>query len=425
MRTTRTDHPAENPAAPPPPLSLQSRMVILSYLAYFFYYFTRKHLSVATGPLVEQGFSLETIGYVNSAYAVCYAIGQFLSGALGDRSGPRIALCAGMCLSGIATLAFGLFPFVAVLAIGFTANGLFQATGWPASCKLITLWVSDARRGRVMGFWLSCYILGSLAATAFSGFILKEYGWKEIFLVNGVVVTVIGIIQGLFLINRPEDRGYSFETSTAKSETASGERHGFLAMLVNPSVLLLGLSYFGLKYTRYTLFAWLPFYLEKVVGLTRDAPAYVSNGFEAGGVVGLILGGFFADRFFPRNRCRLALLALLGMIVVVYIYRLASTGLEITGNVAGLAAIGFFLYIADSIISGTAAQDLGGTASTASACGIINGIGSLGQILAGIVPVKLAEWYGWNSVFISFIVFGLISCLAVLPVALRKKLVET
>jgi OPA family sugar phosphate sensor protein UhpC-like MFS transporter len=400
-------------------------MVLLSYFAYFFYYFTRKHLSVATGPLVDQGFSLETIGYVNSAYAICYAAGQFLSGALGDRSGPRLALCAGMCLSGIATLAFGFFPFVAVLAVGFTANGLFQATGWPNTCKLITSWVSDARRGRVMGFWLSCYIIGSLAATAFSGFLLKEYGWKEIFLVNGIVVTVIGIVQGLFLINRPEDRGYSFETSLAAAEASSGEKHGFLVMLANPSVLFLGLSYFGLKYTRYTLFAWLPFYLEKFVGLTKDAPAHVSNGFEVGGILGLMLGGYCADRFFARNRCRLALIALLGMIAAVYVYRLASTGWGIAGNVAGLAAIGLFLYIADSIISGTAAQDLGGANSTASACGIINGIGSLGQILAGIVPVKLAQWYGWNAVFISFIVFGVISCLAVLPVARRRNLIET
>jgi sugar phosphate permease len=400
-------------------------MVILSYFAYFFYYFTRKHLSVATGSLVHEGFSLETIGYVNSAYAVCYAIGQFLSGALGDRSGPRLALCAGMCLSGISTLAFGLFPFVGVLAIGFTANGLFQATGWPNTCKLITSWVSDARRGRVMGFWLSCYIIGSMAATAFAGFLLKEYGWREIFLVNGIVVAVVGIIQGLFLINRPEDRGYSLETTVTAGEAASEEKQGFLAMLANPSVLFLGLSYFGLKYTRYTLFAWLPFYLGEVVGLTKDAPALVSNGFEAGGILGLILGGYFADRFFARNRCRLALVALLGMIAAVYVYRFSSTRLDIAGNVGGLAAIGFFLYIADSIISGTAAQDLGGTNSTASACGIINGIGSLGQILAGIVPVKLAEWYGWNSVFISFIVFGVISCFAVLPVAKKRNLIET
>jgi sugar phosphate permease len=422
MRATTTDSPAGSPVAPPP-LSLQARMVLLSYFAYFFYYFTRKHLSVATGSLVDEGYSLATIGYVNSAYAVCYAVGQFLSGALGDRSGPRLALCLGMCLSGTATLAFGLFPFMAVLAVGYTANGLFQATGWPNTCKVVTAWISDARRGRVMGFWLTCYIFGSMAATAFAGLLLERYGWREIFLVNGIVVTVVGIVQGLFLINRPEDRGHSFHREDPADLPRREQRPGFMVMLANRSVLLLGASYFGLKYTRYTLFAWLPFYLEKVVGLSKSAPAMVSNGFEAGGVAGLLLGGYLADRLFPRNRCRLALLALVGMIAAVYAYRLGSGHLGSAGHVVGLAAIGLFLYIADSIISGTAAQDLGGAESTASACGIINGIGSIGQILAGIVPVMIAERYGWNAVFASFMIFGAISIATVWPVARRRELV--
>lgn len=425
-------------AASPPPLSLQTRMVVLTYFAYFFYYFARKHLSVATGSLVEAGYSVELIGTVNTAYAGCYMFGQFLSGALGDRKGPRLALFAGMCLSGISTAAFGLFPLTAVLAIGYSLNGLFQSTGWPNTCKVVTAWVSDAKRGRVMGFWLTCYIVGSMAATFFAALVLDRYGWREVFLVMGGVVILIGIIQGLFLINRPEDRGYSFGAEKEERDEVSSPvpfaLGGFRKMFTNPAVLLLGLSYFGLKYTRYTLFAWLPFYLEKGVRLPKFASAMASNGFEIGGVLGLVIGGIFADRLFPKNRCRLALLSLVGMIAAVFVYRALSHGVsgsvEILGqpmdllllrNVVGVGGIGFFLYIADSIISGTAAQDIGGADHAASACGIINGIGSMGQILAGIVPVMMARQWGWDSVFISFIVFGIISSLIVLPLALRRE----
>ena len=69
MESQRTNGPSTFAATLPPP-ALQVRMIVLSYFAYFFYYFTRKHLSVATGSLVDEGFSLETIGYVNSGYAV-------------------------------------------------------------------------------------------------------------------------------------------------------------------------------------------------------------------------------------------------------------------------------------------------------------------------------------------------------------------
>ncbi|WP_367875195.1 MFS transporter [Luteolibacter sp. Populi] len=437
----RTGSTPENPSSAPesrpglpiastlgfPPLSLQARMVVLSYLAYFFYYFSRKHLSVATASLADEGFDLKMIGAVNSAYAVCYMFGQFFSGALGDRKGPRIAIVTGMCLSGIATAAFGFFPITAVLAIGYTLNGLFQSTGWPNSCKVVTAWVSEARRGRVMGFWLTCYIIGSMAATSFAGLVLASYGWREVFIAAGAVVIVIGIIQGIFLINRPEDRGYSFGTTPVEAAEKAGSQSGFLKMLSNPAILLLGFAYCGLKYTRYALFIWLPFYLEKVVGLPKFSSAMTSNAFEVGGVVGLIGGGFVADRFFSRNRSRLALIALLGMIAAIFVYRGISHGMAapesihavLWENVILIGVIGCFLYIADAIISGTAPQDIGGADNAGSACGIVNGIGSLGQILSGIVPVIISERYGWNAVFSSFIAVGIVSCVIVLPLAFK------
>lgn len=422
MRATTTDTPPESSVAPPP-LSLQTRMVLLSYFAYFFYYFTRKHLGVATPAMVEGGFSDITIGWVQTAYGVCYAIGQFLSGALGDRIGPRIALTAGMILSGIATLAFGIFPFIGVLVVALSINGLFQSTGWPNACKVVSQWVGFRHRGRVMGFWMTCYIFGSMLANVAAGYVLGNHGWREMFLVTGITVIVVGVVQGVFLINRPEDRGYGLERRSSGS-AKSGSKGGFLLMIRQPEVLLLGLAYTGLKFVRYTFFAWCPYYLASKVGMANDSAAYVSNGFEVGGVVGLAAGGWFGDRFFRDNRVRVALVALLGMIAAVLVFRMISQGGGVWGNTIGLAAIGFFLYIADSIVSGTAAQDIGGAESTASAAGIINGIGSTAQLFAGIVPIWLKDRWGWDAVFVSFIALAAFSCLAVLPVAMRKSLAK-
>lgn len=398
-------------------------MVLLSYAAYFFYYFCRKHLGVATPAMVESGFSDLTIGWVQTAYGICYAIGQFLSGALGDRLGPRIALTAGMILSGIATLAFGMFPFIGVLVVALSINGLFQSTGWPNACKVVSQWVGFRHRGRVMGFWMTCYIFGSMLANVAAGYVLGNHGWREVFLVTGITVIVIGIVQGIFLINRPEDRGYQLERR-ASSAPSGDAKSGFMLMIRQPAVLLLGLAYTGLKFVRYTFFAWCPYYLASKVGLANDASAYVSNGFEVGGVIGLAAGGWFGDRYFSNNRVRLALVALLGMIAAVLVFRMISQGGGVWGNVAGLAAIGFFLYIADSIVSGTAAQDIGGAESTASAAGIINGIGSTAQLFSGVVPIWLKNTWGWDAVFVSFIVLAGVSCLAVLPVARKQCLAK-
>lgn len=422
MEAPRTIGQTPDPiTASPPPLSLQTRMVVLTYLAYFFYYFTRKHLGVATHALTNEGFSEDLIAAVQTGYGACYAIGQFMSGALGDRVGPRIGLAVGMILSAIATLAFGIFPFVGVLAICLTLNGIFQATGWPNCCKVVTLWVSHAKRGRVMGFWLTCYIFGSLAANMFAGYILEHFGWRQVFLFTGVTVLVVGVVQGLFLISKPEDAGYSFGDRVGPVAGEKGSGEGFARMIREPAVLLLGFSYTGLKFVRYAFFAWLPYYLATAVGMSDGHSAYVSNGFEVGGVLGLLIGGVVADRLFSKNRCRLAFLALLGMVAALVFYRMTSASGGLWGNVMGLAVIGFFLYIADAIISGTAAQDIGGSGSAASAAGIINGIGSTAQLFAGVLPIAIKKHWGWDGVFVCFIVLGVVSSLVLLPLALRQK----
>ena len=49
-------------------------------------------------------------------------------------------------------------------------------------------------------------------------------------------------------------------------------------------------------------------------------------------------------------------------------------------NIVGLCLIGGTLFAADSLVSGSAAQDIGGPHASALACGVVNGVGSVGGI---------------------------------------------
>ena len=400
-------------------------MVVLSYAAYFFYYFTRKHLGITTNALIESGYSENLIVLTQTGYGVCYAIGQFMSGSLGDRVGPRIALTTGMILSGLASLAFGIFPFMAILAVGLTLDGLFQSTGWPNACKIVAEWVHFKHRGKVMGAWMTCYVFGSLVANMTAAYILGAYGWRHVFLVTGVIVIVVGIVQAMFLINRPEDAGYQIERRKHHDlENLKPGTSAFMLMIKQPIILLLGLAYTGQKFIRYTFFAWLPYYLAQSVLLSNENSAYVANGFEVGGVIGLIVGGILSDKYFSDNKTRLAFFSLLALIGAIFFYIVISKTGGFWGNVCGLALIGFFLFIADSIVSGTAAQDLGGAAHTASATGIVNGIGSMAQPLAGFVPIMLKNTWGWNAVFVCFVCVTVFSAIVLIPVSFRKQVLR-
>jgi len=192
--------------------SLQFRMVVLAFFSYFFYYFVRKNLGVVTPDLIDTGvFTEKQIGWAQTCYATVYMIGQFMNGALGDRFGARLLLNTGLFLSAVASVLIGLFPLYGILLAAWSLNGLFQSTGWSNNCKVVAAWVPHRSRGKVMGFWSLCYVLGSISANFVAGYVMGQYGWKAAFLVTGITVLVVALIQSLLLINKPEDRGFTFE----------------------------------------------------------------------------------------------------------------------------------------------------------------------------------------------------------------------
>lgn len=402
--------------------SLQTRIVILTYFSYFFYYFGRKYFGIVTPSLIEEGILTKNqIGLIQTGYLALYAGGQFVSGALGDSYGPRLLIFGGMILSGLAALSIGLFPIFGIILAAYSVNGLAQSTGWSNNCKLISSWIPHAKRGRVMGIWMTCYIGGSIAANTLAGYLIGSYSWKHVIFVNGTIMIVVGLIEGLYLINHPGDRGHTIPRRKSSAGATATHKSSFLQMITHPVILMYGGAYFSLKFVRYTFFTWLPLYLVETKGFAMDVSAYASNGFEIGGFIGLVLGGFVADKYFFHNRGRLAWYALLGVTVCLIAFRGMTHG-GVWMVVFGLSAVGFFLYIADSLLSGTAAQDVGGAENSASATGVVNGIGSLGGILSGILPIWMQQRYGWDSVFLLFIILSVTAILILIPVALRKEI---
>ena len=139
----------------------------LTWIAYASYYLCRKQLAVTKAALAEQlHLSLGTLGAIDTGYLVAYAAGQFASGMICDVIGPRRLVGWGMLACGAATVAFGLGSTGNVFAVSFALNGLFQSTGWPGNVKAMSAWLEPSERGRVMGWWSTCYQMGGLVATA-------------------------------------------------------------------------------------------------------------------------------------------------------------------------------------------------------------------------------------------------------------------
>src|SRR5437773_10838298 len=95
-----------------------------------------------------------------------------------------------------------------------------------------------------------------------------------------------------------------------------------------------------------------------------------------------------SDKLFAAKRMPISIIALFLLAACMVAFpHLPATRAAVGG---GLFLIGFLIYIPDSLVSGTAAIDFGNKRGASTASGLINGFGSLGQI----VGVSMPGWIG-------------------------------
>ena len=402
--------------------SLRIRVFALTWVSYASYYLTRKNLAVVKDRLnLDLGISVGTLGAIDTLYLSLYALGQFVNGALGDRFGARRIIGIGMIASAVTAFVFGLGSTAAVFLLAFGVNGYFQSTGWPNNVKAMTPWFGRRSRGKIMGFWCTNYQVGGLVATPLATVLLVHIGWRAAFFVPGVWVAAIGAVILLFLVERPEDRGLPpvEDAELPQADSVTAPKVAFAEMIRIPAIWALGGAYFGLKLIRYSLLFWLPFYLRRSLGYSEGAAGYLSVTFEAGGIIGAIATGWISDRYFPNRRALLTAPMVLGLAFALYLYQQVGA-LGMVANGLSMALVGFLLFGPDALISGAAAQDLGGGGAAGSAAGIINGLGSIGAAFQGLVTAGVSERWGWGALFYVFVGLALCSGLALVPLALRK-----
>ncbi|UVJ42136.1 MFS transporter [Pseudomonas sp. LS1212] len=396
------------------------QIFLITWVAYAAFYFTRKAFSVAKlGIGEDSSFLLDkaTMANLDALYLVAYAIGQFTWGFVADRFGPRVVVLGGLIISSLAALVMGTFATLPIFVTCMLVQGLAQSTGWSGLCKNIGSFFATRERGRVLGYWCTCYAFGGLVATPFAGWWAYQvfHDWRMSFISSALVVMVVAVLFYFLQRNRPQDVGLPpVEVEPTSIATGPRESHwtGLRNIMKNRTVLVLGLAYFMLKPARYAILLWGPVIVyERMPAIGKVASAIVPTAFEVAGLVGPILIGFASDKLFGARRIPACVLSLLVLTVCLALFVPAMQSGSLYLVVGLLFMMGMTLYGPDSMISGSAAIDFGKQDSAGSAAGFVNGCGSVGAILGGLLP----GYFDTITVFLVFTASALLASLMLVP----------
>ena len=391
--------------------------IVLLAVGYSGYYFCRSNLAVVLPELIQDlvrhGSSPATaqikLGLAASAGTVAYAAGKFISGALADLLGGRRNFLGGMAGAIFFTLVFmsaGGFPLFTLAWVG---NRLFQSAGWSGLVKVSSRWFPYSSYGSVMAVLSLSFLFGdALCRWLMSQLMEAGLGWRAVFLFAACCLAVIFLANLIFLREAPEERGLpSPAANPLNVYAAQGEvtsiHPGFLAilrpLLSSFSFGLVCLLSLGTTLLRETFNLWIPTYFVQAVGLSPGQAAARSALFPLFGGFAVLIAGVLSDRLGLNGRNLVIVYGMAACSACLLTLGSISPRSSAWGAVVLVTLIGFLLLGPYSYLAGAMSLDFGGKRGSATAAGIIDGVGYLAGYLSGDTMARMTIAFGWGNSF--------------------------
>ncbi len=236
----------------------------VSYLAV---YIARNILGAVTPQMIEGGYSESFIGTVSSVYFICYAVGQLINGAVGDKIHAKWMIFMGLVGAGVTNIVFSFVaasPAPAVIAYGFT--GFFLSMIYGPMTKVVSENTEPIYATRCSLGYTFASFFGSPSA----GILASFMAWQSVFTVSSGFLFLMAVLSfGFFTAfekkgvvkygqYKPMEKGVKnikvlFERNIVKFTFIS-----ILTGVVRTSVVF-----------------WLPTYINQYLGYSADTSATV------------------------------------------------------------------------------------------------------------------------------------------------------
>jgi MFS family permease len=273
------------------------RWVVFS--AVMFTYFLIVTQRTAPGLISDQlmkefQVSASTIGMLASIQFLAYAGLQLPVGVLSDRFGPNFFLIIGALLNGIGTVIYSLAPNEVVLLVARLLVGMGDATIWVNLVLILSQWFKVNEFIGLLGLAGMSGSLGFLMATVpFSAWISLS-GWRQPFLIVGILLSICSLLLYVVLVKKPKQMNFiTVKKEKKREKTVILLRRIFSSRQAWATFL----CHFGLVGT-YVGFigSWAVPYGMHVYGMTRSDSSQLIMFGLIGAIIGAPLTSWISSR---------------------------------------------------------------------------------------------------------------------------------
>ncbi|MBM3872509.1 MAG: MFS transporter [Verrucomicrobia bacterium] len=223
--------------------------------------------------------------------------------------------------------------------------GISEACYIPAALALIADYHRGSTRSLAIGVHMTGIMVGS-GMGGLGGWIAERHGWAHAFELFGVVGVGFTVIALVFLRDAPRE-AHAAPDGTPAGSVGLGAA---LRSLLSQRAFGFALAYWGLLgLASWAVVGWMPTYLTEHFHLSQGVGGLSATAYyQAAALVGVLLGGAWADRWSRTNVLGRVYVPLIGLLIAAPGILMASTINWLPLALAGLVVFGLTKSFSDS-----------------------------------------------------------------------------
>jgi sugar phosphate permease len=240
------------------------------------------------------GFGRTAGGSIYNSYLLTYIAISPFTGYLTDRVGARRVITICILILGFAVFLMGTVDALWSACIIYAVVGLGAAGLWGPVITLVQRWFAYHRRGFALGILSTGYGMGFATMGAVFPWIVTNFSWRYAWYFLGGLAFAMVVVNGIFLRSDPIQFGVRpwgavrDAIDRNNGDTAPPERFPMKNLIKDSRFWLIGLSYFAVAFSLYSVTTYMVDYAKYQLNLPLEKASFLATIHGIGQIIGVL-----------------------------------------------------------------------------------------------------------------------------------------
>lgn len=286
------------------------RLMPVVFITYSLAYLDRANFSFGSASSMAR--ELQITPSMTSLLGALFFLGYFFFQVPGaayaqKKSAKRLVFWSLILWGALASATGMLSDAYALMAVRFLL-GIVESVVMPAMLVFLSHWFTKSERSRANTFLILGNPVTVLWMSIVSGYLLDLFGWRMMFIIEGIPPILWAFVWWKTVSDRPRDALWLGEVERVRVEEAlAAEQAGiepvrnYAQAFKSAKVILLCAQYFLWSVGVYGFMMWLPSILNSAPDMTLVLTGWMSSVPYLAAVVGMIAASYYSDKLQNRR----------------------------------------------------------------------------------------------------------------------------